>query len=343
MNTTDNTMVADISFWQDSDKIPGTVDFTKMLSSGIVGVVIRAGQGAGKDIKFDLYWTNAKVAGIPRGSYWFYDSRVEPKHQANVFFLCFKGDFPELGLWCDYEENYNGAYKGWKNFKIFIEELKRLTSNLLIGVYTGPDYWKNNSPLTTTELSYFRQYPLWIAHYGVITPTVPEPWMTYLFWQFTSKGDGTAAGVESLNIDLEVFNGSKDRFRQFFNLPPVVIPPETGDNMTTILQVNTTGLNGRSSPNGPITFPTGFKSMDILLSDSFVLDPNGVTKWYLVKSAFHLGVPLVFPTPIYAADGGTALYLKIVGSVEASTSLPTLTIDVGGDGYKTVTVDLVPA
>lgn len=55
----------------------------------------------------------------------------------------------------------------------------------------------------------FAQYPLWIAHYGLAlkAPTVPAPWSTWTFWQYSSKGQ--VAGVPSTYIDLDVFAGTQ--------------------------------------------------------------------------------------------------------------------------------------
>ena len=43
------------------------------------GVIIRAGQNLWEDNKFKISWQGAKSAGLLRGSYWFYDSRANPK------------------------------------------------------------------------------------------------------------------------------------------------------------------------------------------------------------------------------------------------------------------------
>src|SRR3989304_316015 len=87
--------------------------------------------------------------------------------------------------------------------------------------YKGYNYWVEN-PVSTgipaASLNYFKQYPLWIANYGVTKPLVPKPWTEWTFWQFTDKGDGSIYGVESKNIDLNYFNGDLASFRQRFGL-----------------------------------------------------------------------------------------------------------------------------
>jgi len=67
-------------------------------------------------------------------------------------------------------------------------------------------------------LEYFHRYSLWIANYGVAQPQVPRPWGTseWLFWQFTASGDGPFYGVESLELDLNYFNGDAETFARRF-------------------------------------------------------------------------------------------------------------------------------
>ena len=75
-----NIIGPDVSYYQYAfedatlKKITGWIDFEKMKIFSPF-VTIRAGQNNWKDICFNVSWKNAKAAGIPRGSYWFYDSR----------------------------------------------------------------------------------------------------------------------------------------------------------------------------------------------------------------------------------------------------------------------------
>lgn len=200
----------DVSFYQDDPSTPKTIDFQMMKNAGAYFVIIRGGQNTWGDRDFKVNWKNAE-GKLPRGSYWFYDSRVDPKVQAAKWRSMFEdNNFGELPLWCDFEDNYNGTFKGWKNWYNFIEEVRRLFPGHRIGIYTGYYYWKENTldvGILFQSLEYFKQYPLWIANYGVDAPLVPKPWTTWTLWQFTDNGNGVLYGVESLNIDLNYFNG----------------------------------------------------------------------------------------------------------------------------------------
>ncbi|GAB4538378.1 MAG: hypothetical protein Fur002_01800 [Anaerolineales bacterium] len=247
-----NIIGPDVSFYQDDPETPQGIDFPKMRKSAEF-VIVRAGQNLWVDSDFKVNWREAKAAGFPRGSYWFYDSRADPKRQAELWAAQFAGDFGELPLFADFEENYGGAYKGWKNWYTFLERLKQLIGTKEISIYTAYYYWRDNAPNATTQasaLEYFHQYPLWIAHYGAVKPNIPKPWGAdeWLFWQFTEGGDGKLYGVESNGIDLNYFNGDLETFRARFKLtdappppPPVDVPPgdsgaPTGKIYTTIAQ-----------------------------------------------------------------------------------------------------------
>ncbi|MEW6085155.1 MAG: SH3 domain-containing protein [Chloroflexota bacterium] len=261
-----NLIGPDVSFYQDAETTPQGINFVKMKQSAGY-VIIRSGQNVWVDSDFRTNWNNARAAGLPRGSYWFYDSRAEPKSQADLWFSTFDGDFGELPLFADFEEAYGGPYGGWKHWKTFLERIKSRVGNREIGIYTAYYYWVNNAPNATTDatnLQYFKQYPLWIANYGVNSPLVPKPWTTneWTFWQFTDSGDGALYGVESSRIDLNYFNGDLAAFNQRFNLGGgTTLPPPPGPIW---YKVTATALNVRSGP------ATTFGVVGVLKQDEVV-------------------------------------------------------------------------
>lgn len=207
-----NFKLPDISFWQDDPTTAPGINFVKMASQ-TRGVIIRAGQGSFEDKVFKTSWNNAKAAGMLRGSYWFYDSRVNPKRQAEKWVEILGNDTGEMEMWGDFEENYGGPYGGWRNWFDFMERVKVLLPEKKLGVYTGYYYFQENA----AGVRYFAQYPLWIAWYNPQEPLVPSIWEDWTYWQFTSNGDGALFGVESKDIDLNYFNGSEADFLSRYN------------------------------------------------------------------------------------------------------------------------------
>lgn len=169
-------------------------------------VIIRAGQNLWQDIAFNVSWKAAKEAGLQRGSYWFYDSRANPKRQAETWAQVLGNDAGELELWMDYEDHYGGQYGSLESLYDFAERLRNLLPHKQLGVYTGYYYWMER--ISPAE-SYFSQYPLWIAAYQVQKPRIPSTWQDWFMWQYTDKGQGNLYGVKSANIDLNYRRGEK--------------------------------------------------------------------------------------------------------------------------------------
>lgn len=290
----------DISFYQDEPSTPQGVDFVKMRQAADF-VIIRAGQNLWVDSDFKTNWKEAKKAGLPRGSYWFYDSRADPKRQAELWVEQFEGDLGELPLFADFEESYNGPYKGWRKWYDFLERLKQLVGDKKeIFIYTAYYYWRDNAPNATTEptsLEYFHQYPLWIANYGVSKPTIPKPWgeNEWTFWQFTETGDGKLYGVESKGIDLNYFNGDRAAFLARFKLSPPV-----NEKFRVDLSIRQEA-NATSSVLGTLKHDDVVEKLETSADGEWLKvkrESDNVTGWSLSKPLVSMGVT---PPP---DDGG---------------------------------------
>jgi GH25 family lysozyme M1 (1,4-beta-N-acetylmuramidase)/uncharacterized protein YraI len=273
----------DVSFYQDSPTTPQGIDFVRMNQAADF-VIIRAGQNLWEDSDFKDNWQRSKQAGLPRGSYWFYDSRADPKQQAELWVNLLGSDRGELPMFADIEETYNGPFKGWTYWKTFLERIRTLVGTKEIGIYTAYYYWQNNAPNPSTQpadLEYFHRYPLWIANYGVSQPLVPKPWIAdeWLFWQYTSSGDGIYYGVESLEIDLSYFNGDAQAFADRFHVPlpqdPVPLPDPEGNRY----RVTAGSLYVRSGPS------TTYPALGYLVQNDIVeaLASNADGSWLRVR------------------------------------------------------------
>lgn len=203
----------DFSFYQDKPDTPQGIDFTQTRQQ-TRGVILRAGQNLWEDNEFDISWKNAKAAGLARGSYYFYDSRADPKRQAEKYADVLGNDPGEMELWCDFEERYGGAFTGWKHWYDFMERLKVLLPHKQLGVYTGFYYFNEFA----FGKKYFAQYPLWIAWYNPNPPLVPSIWKDWTYWQFTDDYPSDGWGAESNEIDMNYFAGSEADFIKRYGL-----------------------------------------------------------------------------------------------------------------------------
>lgn len=330
-------MFVDVSRWQ------GNIDFTKMKSAGIKGAILKCGQGAGIDIMFRENWKKAKEAGLLRGCYWYYDSRIDPKKQAQLWATTMREvGFGELPFMLDYEEEYGGDWAGIHHFLTFLQEFQRLLSlrDDQIGVYTGYFYWMENG----SQDSFWTRYWLWLAWYGAEQDVIiPRPWnQSKLFgWQYTSSGDGTAHGVSSKEIDLNFFVKGWAIWKTLYGGEDTPLPPQAGEEGMYEAYSDVYTMWLRSAPNGTQVEKhvagTRFLCDKINVAPTsggvagdrwaHVVEVNGVRKDLWVAQV-HLGEP----------------YCKVV-AVSPTTAEPKATItftDPSGKVYEATDVSLKP-
>lgn len=263
-----SVLILDTSFYQ------GQIDYAKLMETKLVsGMILRAGQAGYEDSRFRTNSEGARLVGLPQGSYFFYDSREDPFVQAARWWTAVKTYKGELPHFLDIEENYGGKYKGWQNWKLCIKEFLRLSGLPVerVGIYTAYWYWMTYAPITnSTELTWFKQFTLWLAWYTANPANViiPRPWTIEDLWGWqygTTSPDGTPRGelfgMQSKEVDESNFNGDLAKFISRHNLSePVPDPgnnsdPNTGDtNMSTqtiVVGICTTqSLIVRDAPSG---------------------------------------------------------------------------------------------
>jgi GH25 family lysozyme M1 (1,4-beta-N-acetylmuramidase) len=69
-------------------------------------------------------------------------------------------------------------------------------TGLPLVIYTAADWWNQ----CTGGSAAFAYDPLWIASYGAPEPTLPNGWVTWALWQYTSTG--SVPGITG-NVDLD--------------------------------------------------------------------------------------------------------------------------------------------
>lgn len=224
----------DLSLYQDNNRTTQQVDFRKMRDYGADFVVIKAGQWYYADPDFTYNWRESKGV-LPRSAYWFCDTRSRGKMQAQLFWKLVKDDQPEGFLASDYE---TGSWTNWRELYNFLSELQQLSGypSDRLPIYTGYPYWTANSPRTDGQLEWFAQFPLWLAWY-TDKPSevkVPRPWKEVFLWQDGTPPIGREAGVESIEIDHNKFNGDREKFNRYFK-QVFPVPPK---KKSVELQIN---------------------------------------------------------------------------------------------------------
>jgi len=188
------------------------------------------------------------------------------------------------------------------------------------------------------QLAYFKQYPLWIANYGVDSPLVPAPWdkNEWTLWQITDNGDGALYGVESKNIDLNYFNGDEASFKAAFGLsesvPVEETPTEETEQMT---QYSMTPMNTGTRMRSDHTvfagvLKTDLKPTDLIIGDEVWIAPaDGIEvkkgdSWLKVLSVNGVAVPERGWTAITHKGTPICNNFKEIGTVPTPDPEPTL-------------------
>jgi len=93
-------------------------------------------------------------------------------------------------------------------------------------IYTASGFWNYH----VYRKSFWKNYRLWVANYGAITPSIPIDWkqVGWKMWQYSADGNflGKYYGVSSNHIDLNYFNGSEQEMYDFFNFDGGVTDPD---------------------------------------------------------------------------------------------------------------------
>jgi hypothetical protein len=298
----------DVSTWQNSPLVAGDIDFQKMKDYGSSFVIIRAGQGNWKDDDFDKSWDNAKGI-LPRNSYFFYDNRYKPQVQARNYFEIIKRD-PEGFCWLDLEHTVQGDYGRWEDWYDFLAEFHSLCK-YPVGIYTGYWYFTDRVKFATSyQKQFFSKYPLWLASYPADPFNVdhsqiriPYPWTRYVMLQSGTPAIGLDAGVESREIDYNIWMKDTE-FATFFGTAPT-IPDEPTEPEGEIMQGRVlVNLNIRKTPGTTFTPIGQLAPQDIV--EGMVLDGG----WWRLSKWTRAGQLLPLPAvDCYAYQGAASGYI----------------------------------
>ena len=193
--------IIDISKWQ------GTINFKKVKSAGIDGVVIRAGYGKGNhDPKFKEYVEGAIAAGIEYiGAYWFsYAYTDEMAKREAQYCNDVIGDYKShinLPVFFDWEyDSMNYAKKlGMTVNKALITEMNIAFCQRIKELGYEPGYYLNRDySRNYIDESKLKGYKRWYAYYSSTKQTD-----CYL-WQYSSSGK--VNGISG-NVDMNELIG----------------------------------------------------------------------------------------------------------------------------------------
>lgn len=189
----------------DVSKFQGDVDWPRVRRSGCEFAFVRVADGDLRDRWYSPRRVQAvRSAGLVLGVYYYgrvaspgnshRDGRAEAKMAigfAKEFGWGAPGDLP---LAYDFEEtNGQTPQQAARHLVEFVSEYEAAQRHLPI-LYTMPGFFSSVLPhLDSDDRRMLRRCPLWVAHWAVSEPRVPEPWSGYTLWQHTDRG--TVSGV----------------------------------------------------------------------------------------------------------------------------------------------------
>lgn len=188
----------DISHWQGSFTPQGNIDF----------VIQKVSEGLSRDPLFDELLIPVKTIEH-RGAYHYFRTEIDPVEQAEFFYMM-QGNQGFKFLAMDYERHGNtlnatGEANLWK----FYQKLKSLTSKPIY-LYTTEYTLRDNLLIHNDR---WLDIPFWVARYNAgldeqkVSPLFLDIRSDWEFWQYSNIGNGGEYGVDSTNVDLNVWNG----------------------------------------------------------------------------------------------------------------------------------------
>jgi GH25 family lysozyme M1 (1,4-beta-N-acetylmuramidase) len=216
----------DLSAWQNAPATPQGIDWEKAKSQDAKFCFIRAAYSTVEDRDFKYNWEHSK--GILRGVYQFYDYRYPAKAQAEMLVALMKDDWGELPPVIDVEQPLeHGQPVPFPNAAAY--QASVITWMRIVEaacgkrpiIYTGQNIIKYGLRVTST--SPLTKYPLWIAEYRapVGEPNF-TPWPGWTFWQYGTPAVGLQYGMESKELDMDLYHGTYDELLTFAGIqtPP---------------------------------------------------------------------------------------------------------------------------
>ncbi len=185
----------DVSYWQ------GTINWDGVAADGQDFAIVRVADGFYEDPQFDANWQGARDVGLLRGTYQFFRAGRDGREQAELLLRRMgtlqPDDIPPV-LDIETTDGYSTSHVADEMWE-WLDTVESATGRVPI-IYTSPGLWPS---MVGSED--FSDYHLWVAHWGVSCPTMPNHWDHWTFWQTSSTG---SIGGISGNVDTNLFNGS---------------------------------------------------------------------------------------------------------------------------------------
>jgi len=223
----------DVSRWQ------GEINWEMVAAAGYRFAVIRTTVGNYyTDPRFYENWSGARNAGLLVSAYHV----VTPEHSAGSqidrFFDVLGDRKADLPIVLDVELSRGVSPAGITTCVKDCLQMVEQRDDRKPVIYTAKWFW-NDHVLESPEWS---AYDLWVANYGISTPSLPAGWSEWKLWQHSDKG--RVPGIAA-TTNLNHFAKSYNDLLAYINAEPEdEAPPSVGLRARTIAS----RLNVRNGP-----------------------------------------------------------------------------------------------
>jgi GH25 family lysozyme M1 (1,4-beta-N-acetylmuramidase) len=219
----------DFSVYQDDPATPAFIDFAKARAGGMEFCIGRAAYGLVKDSIFPRGFDEAQKAGLITGVYQFADYRTFAKNNVAALVKILDGRKPDL-VALDLEENQaywpgmwpsNGAnLTTWVSD--YLNEYRTQGLKFPLVFYTNLTTIQQMRAAAQRLADLAKELPLWFAWYDPSEPHSSNfaPWAKCLFRQPRPSAVGRQFGMESGNLDTDIWNGTLEELKAFVRLAP---------------------------------------------------------------------------------------------------------------------------
>ena len=187
----------------------GNIDWNRVAQSSETNgfpmrfVMMKATEGSSfTDSSYKDNIREARKAGFVCGTYHFYDPGTSPERQAEHFIRTasiIKGDMAPV---VDVERAGRSSGDLQRELQVFLKALEAHYGVKPI-IYASAKFRRRH-----LKNAAFDAYPFWVAHYYVVRPDTPKPWV---MWQFTDHAKVDGIGEYT---DFNVFRGTEEEFRK---------------------------------------------------------------------------------------------------------------------------------
>lgn len=237
-------------YWRDWTNVNNNeyvgIDFPAAQASGSRFSWFKACSGMTDTLHYQAVKAEADQHGHASGPYvWLFSAKtVSINGQADYWFERLK-DSPVIAI--DFENYLAQDYPTASDLWGAISRLRANGYKGKIGVYTSFNYWTgySNADPKWLEMVDF----LWLADPDS-EPKIPAPFTRFDFWQDSWRGDPVTWGIRNNKeaVDLDLFNGTEDELKKFFNAGEIIPPPPQGEPMYQVTPVaGKTYVNVRSN------------------------------------------------------------------------------------------------